>query len=96
MLILRRKKNESILIGDNIRITLLECASDGVRIAIDAPKQISIIREELSEAERINKSAKSPGSMSLRSLQVAMANYIKSSANSDKSADSEDVPHANA
>ena len=53
MLILRRKKNESILIGDNIRITLLECASDGVRIAIDAPKQISIIREELSEAERI-------------------------------------------
>ena len=57
MLILRRKKNESILIGDNIRITLLECASDGVRIAIDAPKQISIIREELSEAERINKAA---------------------------------------
>ena len=82
MLILRRKKNESILIGDNIRITLLECASDGVRIAIDAPKQISIIREELSEAERINKEAISPGSVSVRSLQVAMANYIKSSANS--------------
>ena len=84
MLILRRKKNESILIGDNIRITLLECASDGVRIAIDAPKQISIIREELSEAERINKEAISPGSVSVRSLQVAMANYIKSSANSEK------------
>ena len=55
MLILRRKKNESLLIGDNIRITIIECASDGVRIAIDAPKQISILREELSEAEQSNK-----------------------------------------
>ena len=52
MLILRRKKNESLLIGDNIRITIIECASDGVRIAIDAPKQISILREELSEVEQ--------------------------------------------
>lgn len=96
MLILWRKKNESILIGDNIRITLLECASDGVRIAIDAPKQISIIREELSEAERINKEAISPGSVSVRSLQVAMANYIKSSANSENKTDSDDVLNMNA
>ena len=96
MLILRRKKNESILIGDNIRITLLECASDGVRIAIDAPKQISIIRDELSEAERINKEAISPGSVSVRSLQVAMANYIKSSANSENKTDSDDVLNMNA
>ncbi len=96
MLILRRKKNQSILIGDNIRITLLECASDGVRIAIDAPKQISIIREELSEAERINKEAISPGSVSVRSLQVAMANYIKSSANSENKTDSDDVLNMNA
>lgn len=96
MLILRRKKNESILIGDNIRITLLECASDGVRIAIDAPKQISIIREELSEAERINKAAISPASVSVRSLQVAMANYIKNSANSESNGDSEDISNANA
>lgn len=57
MLILRRKKNESLLIGENIRITIIECASDGVRLAIDAPKQISILREELSEAEQTNKMA---------------------------------------
>ena len=44
MLILRRKKNESLLIGENIRITIIECAGDGVRLAIDAPKQISILR----------------------------------------------------
>ena len=57
MLILRRKKNESLLIGENIRITVIECAGDGVRLAIDAPKQISILREELSEAEQSNKTS---------------------------------------
>ena len=55
MLILRRKKNESLLIGENIRITIIDCAGDGVRLAIDAPKQISILREELSEADKPTK-----------------------------------------
>ncbi len=69
MLILRRKKNESLLIGDNIRITIIECAGDGVRLAIDAPKQISILREELSEAEQSNKTALSPNINSVMLLQ---------------------------
>ncbi len=69
MLILRRKKNESLLIGENIRVTILECASDGVRLAIDAPKQISILREELSEAEQINKTAITPDMSSVWMLQ---------------------------
>ena len=34
MLILRRKKNESLLIGENIRITIIDCAGDGVRLAM--------------------------------------------------------------
>lgn len=69
MLILRRKKNESILIGENIRITIIECAGDGVRLAIDAPKQISILREELSEAEQSNKTAIAPRKDSVLMLQ---------------------------
>ena len=69
MLILRRKKNESLLIGENIRVTIIECASDGVRLAIDAPKQISILREELSEAEQINKTAITPDMSSVWMLQ---------------------------
>lgn len=76
MLVLRRKKNESILIGNDIRITILECASDGIRIAIDAPKQISIIREELSEAEQVNKNAISPANSSLRSFQTAIFKHV--------------------
>lgn len=77
MLILRRKKNESILIGENIRITIIECAADGVRIAIDAPKQVSIIREELSEAEQMNKSALAPKASQIRSLQAAITQFIQ-------------------
>lgn len=60
MLILRRKKNESLLIGNDIRITVVDCAGDGVRLAIDAPRQISILREELSEVEQSNKTALAP------------------------------------
>lgn len=69
MLILRRKKNESLLIGENIRITIIDCAGDGVRLAIDAPKQISILREELSEAEQTNKTSLSPDLNSVWNLQ---------------------------
>ena len=72
MLILRRKKNESVLIGENIRITVIECAADGVRLAIDAPRQISILREELTEAEQANKTASAPDIGSLLSLQTVL------------------------
>lgn len=77
MLILRRKKNESILIGNSIRITVIESASDGVRLAIDAPKQISILREELSIAEQENKSAIAPKAESIANLQGGLKHLIK-------------------
>lgn len=69
MLILRRKKNESLLIGEDIRITIIDCAGDGVRLAIDAPKQISILRKELSEAEQSNKTAIAPNINSVMLFQ---------------------------
>lgn len=77
MLILRRKKNESILIGDNIRITVVDCASDGVRIAIDAPRQVSILREELSRAEQENKDSIAPGFEAVSSLQSSLLTRLK-------------------
>ncbi len=76
MLIIRRKKNESFLIGNDIRITILECAADGVRVAIDAPKHVSILREELSEAEQINRGALAPSTDSLLSLQNALSHIL--------------------
>jgi carbon storage regulator len=82
MLVLRRKKNESILIGQDIRITILECASDGVRIAVDAPKQVSIIREELSAAEQTNKMALAPKTSAIKSLYVALTQHPASDSES--------------
>jgi carbon storage regulator len=77
MLILRRKKSESILIGDNIRITVVDCAADGVRLAIDAPKQISILREELSKAELENKSSIAPDFDTVSNLQNTLLARLK-------------------
>ena len=49
MLVLSRKKNEYIIIGENIKITVLDCKDDRVSIGIDAPREINIIRGELLE-----------------------------------------------
>lgn len=84
MLILRRKKDESILIGDNIRITIVECGSEGVRIAIDAPKQISILREELSKAEVVNKDALAPQSEYLHTMQSFLSQRLRHGSEDDK------------
>ena len=55
MLVLQRKKYQSIMIGDNIELSVLEIGSDWVKLAISAPKDISILRAELAEAARANR-----------------------------------------
>lgn len=52
MLILTRKIDESIIVGDNIKITVIEIQGDSVRIGIDAPRELSIHREEIYQAIR--------------------------------------------
>ena len=47
MLVLSRRINETIKIGDNIEIRVLEVKGDTVRIGIDAPKSVDILRGEL-------------------------------------------------
>jgi carbon storage regulator len=47
MLVLTRKLNESIIIGENIRITLTLIRGQHVRIAIEAPEDMPILRSEL-------------------------------------------------
>lgn len=55
MLVLQRKKSQSILIGDNIELSVLEIGADWVKLAISAPKDISILRQELAEAAQANR-----------------------------------------
>lgn len=47
MLALARKVNQSIMIGDDIEITLLEIKGDQVKIGISAPKSIPVYRKEI-------------------------------------------------
>lgn len=58
MLVVSRKKNESILIGDDIEVTITQIENGTVKIAINAPKAITILRKELFEAvKQENKNA---------------------------------------
>ncbi|MCL5807303.1 MAG: carbon storage regulator CsrA [Deltaproteobacteria bacterium] len=50
MLILTRKLGESITIGDDIKITFLDIKGKQLRIGIDAPKYVSIYRDEIYQA----------------------------------------------
>jgi carbon storage regulator len=49
MLVLTRKTNEEIIIGDNIRITIVEVAPGRVKIGVDAPKSVRVDRAEVHE-----------------------------------------------
>lgn len=58
MLILSRKIDESILLGDDIRIKIISIDKGIVKLGIDAPSHVSILREELKIAvENANKEA---------------------------------------
>lgn len=57
MLVLQRKKGESIVIDGNIKVTVADIGSDRVKISIDAPREIEILRAELIEAADANKEA---------------------------------------
>lgn len=50
MLVLSRQRDESIIIGDNIVITVVDIRGDKVRLGIDAPTEIPVHRQEVYEA----------------------------------------------
>jgi carbon storage regulator len=49
MLVLSRKPGERILIGDNVAITVVRIGPNSVRLGIDAPRDMNIVREELCQ-----------------------------------------------
>ena len=52
MLVLSRQRDESIIIGDNIKITVVDIRGDKVRLGIEAPTEIPVHRQEVYEAVR--------------------------------------------
>ena len=67
MLIITRKKGESLMIGDDIEITISKIEDGSVKIGIQAPKEVSILRKEL--LEEIKNENKSAASMDLDLLK---------------------------
>ncbi len=54
MLVITRKVGEELRIGENIRVTVVETNKDRVKIGIDAPPDVRIIRSELFDTEKFN------------------------------------------
>ena len=50
MLVLSRKKNESIVINDDIKIVVVEIRGDKVRLGVEAPKEVPVHRREVYDA----------------------------------------------
>jgi carbon storage regulator len=50
MLVLSRRRNESIQIGDDVKVTILDVQGDKVRLGIEAPPHVSVHREEVAES----------------------------------------------
>jgi carbon storage regulator len=52
MLVLSRKRDEKIVIGENIVVTVVEIRGDKVRLGVEAPKEVSVHRQEVWDAIR--------------------------------------------
>lgn len=58
MLVLSRQRDESIVIGDNVVVTIVDVRGDKVKLGIEAPKEISVHRQEVYDAiQRENRQA---------------------------------------
>jgi carbon storage regulator len=76
MLVLTRKKNESIMIGDSIEIKVLAIEGEQIKLGIIAPKHIDIYRKEIYIAiQEENKQAADVSTNLLQQLKKKLKNY---------------------
>jgi carbon storage regulator len=61
MLVLSRRVGDSVVIGDNVEVTVLEIRGDVIRIGVDAPREVAVRRKELlTQLADSNRAAASP------------------------------------
>ena len=70
MLILSRKTNEKIMIGDDISVSIIEIRGDQVRIGVDAPKSVKVFRQEVYDAIRAENKAAAQSGAVLPALKI--------------------------
>jgi carbon storage regulator len=69
VLVLTRRPGESVMIGDDVVITVLDVRGDVVRLGIEAPRSVQVHREEVyRELQRVNREAASPSDLAIRAL----------------------------
>ncbi|MGZ4480341.1 MAG: carbon storage regulator CsrA [Nocardioidaceae bacterium] len=69
MLVLSRRLGESVVIGDDVVITVLEVRGDVVRIGVDAPRHVNVRRQELlTQVAETNRDAASPSPAAVAGL----------------------------
>ncbi len=68
MLILSRKVNEKIMIGDDVVLTIIETRGEQVKIGVEAPKSVKVFRHEVFEAVQKENKAAAVSSESLKNL----------------------------
>jgi carbon storage regulator len=81
VLVLTRRKNQSIVIGDGIIVTVLEVKGDQIRLGVTAPRDVPVHREELLAAlAQANQAAVLPTDATLPSDPVTASSGISSAA----------------
>jgi len=88
VLVVSRKVGQRIHIGDKITLTVVKIGGGGVRIGIEAPPEMSIIREELAErlleAEQLKlEASQKSAEISQRSAEISQQSSIEPSVESD-------------
>jgi carbon storage regulator len=73
MLVLTRKKDESVIVGNSIEVKILEVRGDHVSLGFSAPRQIPIYRKEVFEAiQSENRQAVGPGAGQIEKIQTLL------------------------
>ena len=70
MLILSRKFNEKIMIGDNISVSIIDIRGDQVRIGVDAPQNVKVYRQEVYDSIRAENKAASESVLLIPSMDL--------------------------
>jgi carbon storage regulator len=75
MLVLTRRAGESVMIGDDVIITVLEARGDVIRLGIQAPRDVQVHREEVyRELRAANREAASPDADAIRAVTEMLQN----------------------
>ncbi|MFZ5639698.1 MAG: carbon storage regulator CsrA [Bacillota bacterium] len=78
MLALTRKAGQSIIIGDNIEVIIVEVKGDQVRLGIKAPKEVSVYRKEIFvEIQAENRAAANSAKLSLEGMEGFLSEAVK-------------------